>query len=196
MFQWFVHLWDKCRGFSVAFHSDLIAGNEQYCDRPASRYLARNLKPSLDKRASWLCLPHIFAETLGPLCKTKWVILLISMCKWPTIWEGYLQAYKLKWKIYRLPSSLTYQFFIFFRFSDTFIHMKSSYRPLKTIFLFIMLSSSFNFPKIYFEMFDIKSKICYKIVIRISHSNLHVIVNTKTFQSKQISSQSRFPLAK
>ena len=35
MFWWFVHLWDKYRGFSVAFHSDLIAGDEQYCHRPA-----------------------------------------------------------------------------------------------------------------------------------------------------------------
>ena len=45
----------------------------------------------------------------------------------------------------------------------------------------------FNFPKIYFEIFGIKSDKCYKIVIWMFHSNLHVIVNTKTFQSKRIS---------
>ena len=44
-------------------------------------------------------------------------------------------------------------------------------------------------------MFDIKSNTCYRIVIRMSYSNLNVIVNTKTFQLKQISNQNRFHAA-
>ena len=63
--------------------------------------------------------------------------------------------------------------------------MESSYRCTEND-IFIRHVCSFNFPKAYIEMFGIKSNTCYKVVIRISHSNLHMIVNSKTFQSKQI----------
>ena len=161
--------------------------------RHANRYLARNFKLSLIKRSSSVVFTTYICENS---CTSLWNKMGYSTdLHGDQLFERLGQAYKLWLKTYHIgchPRDSTSVFHLL-QVSRYFCSYtwNTFTAAMRTIFLFAIFSF-FNFPKIHFEMFDIKSNTCYKIVIRMSFSNLHVIVKTKTFQSKQILTKSDY----